>query len=420
MLIVSHDLTTVRRSTDRLLVMYAGRIAESASTTEATRSALHPYTQGLLAASPTLRHRAWSAIPGSAPALSDLQAGCGFSDRCPHSSDACRSSPPSPIRFGSHTVECHLYSAVSDQPAVVPTPVRTAFPTVAERPRTGNVTDAGELGAVVTVRSVAKTFRSRRWFTTTETEALVDVDLDVAPGEIVGLVGVSGSGKSTLARTLFGLVQPDCGDIVVAGERLVGASKSDVRRLRRRLAFVHQDPYASLHPAMSITDLVAEPLAIAGVPRPSQRRRAAEALEVVGLGGDAEFLGRRAGQLSGGQRQRVAIARALVAEPVLMVLDEPMSMLDSSVRAGIAAALLDVRDLVGMAAVVITHDLAEAAAICDRIVVLDAGRVVENRPTRELIHAPEHEATRTLLRLVESEPEAEGDPRGSEIEDEHV
>lgn len=395
LLIVSHDLRTVHAACDRLAVAYAGRIVESAPTGRLTGAAVHPYAAGLLAAAPSLADGGWSAIPGTAPDLVDPPAGCAFASRCPHHHDDCDTTAPVAVTVGGHRVECHLVDAsepdAHEEHGAVPA---TRFPTVERRP-------AGAVGdPIVVVRDVSKTFRSRRLFNRVDTDALVDVDLDIHTGEIVGLVGSSGSGKSTLARSLFGLVVPDAGSIVVDGDEIVGARRRDLRRLRRRLALVHQDPYGSLHPAMSVVELVAEPLAIEGVGRPERRRRALEALALVGLDPSGDLGDRRAGQLSGGQRQRIALARALVAEPVVMVLDEPMSMLDASVRAGIAQALLDVRDAVGVAIVVITHDLAEAAATCDRIVVLDHGRVVEQGTVADLLAHHTHPATRQLFELA--------------------
>lgn len=395
LLIVSHDLATVRSATDRLLVAYAGRLVESAPTRQLSSEPLHPYSSGLLAASPSLHGGGWSVIPGTAPDLSDAPPGCAFASRCPHSDDRC-TTEPEPVVLGERLVECHLYDR-SDTSGDAVIPVTTNFPTVGRR-------DAAEIGApIVVARGVTKVFTSRRWLTSTDTEALVEVDVEVRRGEIVGLVGVSGSGKSTLARTMFGLVAPTSGSMLVDGDEIVGLSRKRLRALRRRLAMVHQDPYASLHPAMSVVDLVAEPLTITGLSSTERRAAAASALELVGLDPSAELLSRRAGQLSGGQRQRVAIARGLVSDPVLMVLDEPMSMLDASVRAGIAQILLDIRDRVNLGAVLITHDLAEAASICDRIVVLDAGRVVEHGDANRIAASPRHPATTRLFELSDRE-----------------
>jgi len=393
LLIVSHDLRTVHGACHRLAVAYAGRIVESAPTDRLVEAAVHPYASGLLAAAPSLSDGGWSAIPGTAPDLVEPPIGCAFAVRCPHTRDECSGTSPTPVAIGEHRVECHLVGTDTDLGELVSAAV-TEFPTVERRP-------AGAVGEpIVIVTGLHKTYRSRRWFTHTDTEALVDVDLELRSGEIVGLVGSSGSGKSTLARTLFGLVTPDSGSIVVDGEQLVGIGRRDLRRVRRRLALVHQDPYGSLHPAMPVVDLVAEPLAIDGMSRPERRRRALEALALVGLDPAGDLGDRRAGQLSGGQRQRIALARALVSEPVVMVLDEPMSMLDASVRAGIAQALLDVRDAVDLAIVVITHDLAEATATCDRIIVLDHGRVVEQGAVADLLVEHSHPATRQLFELA--------------------
>ncbi len=427
LLVVSHDLPTVRSATDRLLVAYAGRIVESAPTDLLATDPLHPYASGLLAAAPSLDGGGWSVIPGTAPDLAVVPNGCAFGPRCPHASDRCNDVAPAPVTIDVRRIECHLYDPIDDASgqaghdasqkdrSATVMRVPTSFPTVVRR-------SAPPLGEPVVIgRSITKVFTSRRWFTDTQTEALVDVDVDVRRGEIVGLVGVSGSGKSTLARTMFGLVHPTSGSIRVDGDELVGMSKARLRTLRRRLAMVHQDPYASLHPAMSVCDLVAEPLTIAGESSSSRRASAADALELVGLDPSAELLSRRAGQLSGGQRQRVAIARGLVADPLLMVLDEPMSMLDASVRAGIAQVLLDVRDRLGLGAVMITHDLAEAASICDRIVVLDAGRVVEHGESRQIATSPTHPATQRLFALAGATDATVHSPvRGETSHDEHA
>ena len=407
LLLVSHDLRSVAAACDRLVVTYAGEAVESGTTAEVLDGALHPYSTGLLAAAPSLDGRGWSAIPGSAPDLVDVPAGCGFADRCPHRQDACDTSPMI-VEIANRQIRCHLY----DQPgsAGPPTGIETSFPTITRhRPSQGDTDgdgdENGERGnqqtsPIVSIRGVTKTYRSRRWFRSTETPALRDIDLDLRGGEIVGLVGPSGSGKSTLARTLFGLVEPEAGSIRIEGDEIVGARRSSLRRIRHRLALVHQDPFASLHPGMRIRSIVEEPLVIADVPSARRLDRVRRALDLAGLDPTDDLLSRHPDQLSGGQRQRVALARGIVIEPAVLVLDEPMSMLDASIRAGIAGALLDARDELESAIVLITHDLAEAAGTCDRIVVLDHGRIVETGPTDQLIADPHHDATAALLALA--------------------
>lgn len=389
LLFVSHDLPIVGRLSDRLAICYAGRIVEQGPTDRVLEGARHPYSQGLLQAAPSLRGRSWAAIPGRVPEPTELPDGCAFASRCPHRRVECAVAPPTVEVGAGHLAEC----VVADVGAV------TSFPSV--RPRRGAVTN-GE--PVVRARGVAVTFRSSRWRARREVRALDGVDLDVHAGEVVGLVGPSGSGKSTLARSLFGLQAPGAGSLLVDGTEVVDLPRRQLNRLRQRLSLVHQDPYGSLHPTMSVQALVAEGCAIRGDTGAEQRAAAIAALELVGLEPTDELLARRPTRLSGGQRQRVALARALAVDPVLMVLDEPMSMLDASVRAGIAQAVLDICASKDLAVVLITHDLAEAAAICDRIVVLDHGVVVEEGPVSQVVEAPEHPTTKRLFELADPLP----------------
>ena len=387
LVLVSHDMRVVDAVCERIAVMYAGRVVEEARTDELRLDPAHPYTAGLLRAAPSLNGGGWSVVPGVAPDLHEPPDSCSFAPRCPHRHPACASAPT--LRsLGTRAVACHLVDDTG------PTP-ETTFPVVERRPGTPD-------GPVVArLRGVTVRYRSRSRLSTSTTTALEDADLEVRGGEIVGLVGASGAGKSTLTRVLLGLVQPDAGDIEVDGVTLGALPRRELRALRRRVALVHQDPYSSLHPAMPVVELVAEPLAMTGVGRPERRRRAAEALALVGLAPDDHLLDRHASGLSGGQRQRVALARAMVTRPSLVLLDEPMSMLDASVRAGIAGALLDARDELGLGAILVTHDLGEAAGTCDRLVVMANGRLVEDGPTAQVLAAPSAPETKELLALAD-------------------
>ncbi len=230
--------------------------------------------------------------------------------------------------------------------------------------------------------------------------ALTDVSLTVERAEILALVGESGAGKSTLTRLMLGLEHPDVGQVRLDGADLAELSGSQLRAARRRMHLILQDPYQSLHPGMRVGRCVAEPLAIARVPRRSWADRTASALEEVGLAGDIS--GRFPHELSGGQRQRVALARALVGRPELVVADEPTSMLDASLRADILDLITAIRDSHAMAFVVVTHDLAMARHVADRIAVLQQGRLVECADTEAIINNPSHPYTRTLLAASES------------------
>ena len=231
--------------------------------------------------------------------------------------------------------------------------------------------------------------------------AVDDVTLDVAPGEVLGLVGESGSGKTTLGRLAAGLVPLAGGRVEVEGEDLFAASSRRQREIRKNLAFVHQDPEASLDPRLSVGTSIREPLDIHGVGTPAERRqRVLALLEAVRLPGDV--VGRRPRALSGGQRQRVALARALVLRPRLLIADEPTSALDVSVQADVLALFRTLQQEMGFACVFISHDLAVVSTVADRVAVLRQGEVVEHGPVATVFGSPTHDYTRRLLAAVPS------------------
>ncbi|MEU4050614.1 ABC transporter ATP-binding protein [Streptomyces olivaceus] len=237
-------------------------------------------------------------------------------------------------------------------------------------------------------------------------KALHGVSLSVAPGETVGLIGETGSGKSTLARTVLGLVRPSAGSVVVDGEDVTAHSARRWRDLRRRgvIQYVFQDPLRSLDPDLTVEASLAEPLLVRGVAQQEAAARVRAFLPRVRL--SEELLGRLPGELSGGQRQRIAVARALVTEPRLVVLDEPVSALDSANRVQVLEILKDLRAS-GVALVFISHDLGSVAGVADRIAVLYRGELVEVGAARDVVGRPEHPYTRLL---VGSAPTLRGAP----------
>ncbi|WP_438387836.1 nickel ABC transporter ATP-binding protein NikE [Actinopolyspora saharensis] len=282
----------------------------------------------------------------------------------------------------------------------------TAFPTVGDvaSRRVGEASsDGGDSsggvaapgGALLSARGVSVSFTGGA---RVRTRAVSDVDLDVCADEIVALVGQSGSGKTTLARALLGLRRPDSGEVSYLGAPLARTG-AGLRAFRRRVQLVLQDPTGALNPRHTVYEAVAEGLRVHGdVVNEGERVRGA--LEAAELRPAEEFLGRFPHELSGGQRQRVVIAGALVLDPGVLVADEPVASLDATVRGEILELLLGLRRQRGLSTLVITHDLGLAWSIADRVAVMRAGEVVERGPVEQVLTAPGHEYTKTLLAAV--------------------
>jgi peptide/nickel transport system ATP-binding protein len=233
--------------------------------------------------------------------------------------------------------------------------------------------------------------KKRSWLS-----ALEDVDLTVNRGEILAVVGESGSGKSTLARLLIKLMEPTRGEVRYEGENIFGLSRAQVRRLRRKVQIVFQDPYSSLNPRHNVAQIVSE--GINGLAAAARRQRTRELLELVGL--SPNIIDRYPHEFSGGQRQRICIARALAVNPEFLILDEPVSALDVSVQSKILNLLSDLRDALQLTYVLISHDLGVVRQVADRVAVLYLGHLVEVAPKQMLFSNPRHPYTQALLSAV--------------------
>jgi oligopeptide transport system ATP-binding protein len=253
---------------------------------------------------------------------------------------------------------------------------------------------------LVSAHGVTKEFTATRGWKKERVRAVTEVDLEIAPGETLGLVGESGCGKSTLGRTLLRLVEPSAGKIVFDGTDFTARSQRALRPLRRAMQMIFQDPYASLNPRMTVGDAIAEPLEIHRLAKTRTERdqRVHELLSRVGLRADAAR--RYPHEFSGSQRQRVGIARALAVRPKFIVCDEPISALDVSIQAQIVNLLEDLQAAEKLTYLFISHDLKVVQHVCDRVAVMYLGRIVELADANTLYREPKHPYTQALLSAV--------------------
>ncbi|MEI5676792.1 ABC transporter ATP-binding protein [Mesorhizobium sp. CCNWLW179-1] len=231
-------------------------------------------------------------------------------------------------------------------------------------------------------------------------KAVDGVSFDIHRGESVGLLGESGCGKSSIGRLLMKLEDATGGEIVFAGEPISGLRGAALKCYRAKAQLIFQNPFDAVNPRFTIRATLAEPLENAGIPAGEREARIIAALELVRLPQPAQFLDRYPHQLSGGQLQRVVMARALILQPDFVVADEPVSMLDVSVRAGVLNVFRDVRDRLGLTAIYISHDLALVRYVCERTIVMYLGRIMEDGPTEDIVHEPLHPYAKALVAAV--------------------
>ncbi|WP_051812879.1 dipeptide ABC transporter ATP-binding protein [Kitasatospora sp. MBT63] len=399
LVLVSHDLGVIAGMADRVAVMYAGRVVETAPVDDLFARPRHPYTLGLIGAAPRLDGRGGPLvpIPGNPPAPGEGGPGCPFAPRCPLAEGRCRTAEPPLAGAGAHLAACVRADELAERgPApseVYPVP---ELPAPADPgPREGRA-------QVLAVTGLTKTFPQLKGAVfkrkVGEVYAVDGVDLDIRRGETLGLVGESGSGKSTTLYELLRLAAPQAGRIELLGQDTARLDPAAAHRLRGRLQIVFQDPMASLDPRMPVGDIVAEPLHAQAVPREEAARRVPALLRQVGL--EAAHADRYPHQFSGGQRQRISIARALAVRPDLLVLDEPVSALDVSIQAGVLNLLQRLKAELGLAYLFVSHDLSVIRHLADRVSVMYLGRTVETGAVAEVFERPRHPYTRALLSAV--------------------
>ena len=395
-ILISHDLGVIATICSRVLVMYAGEVVEEGHPKDLLTDPRHPYTWALLHAAPRMEDavshdRRLATIEGQPPDARAWPDGCRFRARCPFAIDACIQHPELLPIGTDRSARCWVTQGGE--------PLRPP----AARVVTTSLRQDASPTPLLQVRGLVKHFQLPRenFLEPHRVLRAVDgVDLEVFPGETVGLVGESGCGKSTIARLLMRLDEPTAGRILFDGRDITHASQSVIRPLRRRMQMIFQDPYASLNPRMTVNEILAGPLRLHGLAHSAAaaRERVGELLNLVGL--PPEAAARFPHEFSGGQRQRISIARALAVEPVFIVGDEPISALDVNIQAQIINLMIGLQERLRLTYLFIAHDLAVVRHISDRIVVLYLGRVVETAPAAALFRQPLHPYTVSLISAV--------------------
>ncbi|MDA8302980.1 MAG: dipeptide ABC transporter ATP-binding protein [Actinomycetota bacterium] len=413
---VTHDMSLVSHFADRLMVMYAGEVAELGPTVDLFAKPLHPYARGLIEAFPSIRGPkvVLSGITGYPPDLVSPPSGCRFHPRCAWAMPECSVEQPGLYRRGSTTVRCLLYKDASyeglgrkeelnrpSRPATAeaPAPVGGAGTAGTHRPAADN----GAGAPLVQTSSLTRHFRIGGLLTGHTLHAVEDVELVIGRKEIVALVGESGSGKSTVARLLAKVYPPTAGQILFEGVP-VGQlrRRGSVLAYRSQVPMVFQDPFSSMNPVFRAGHGVLRAMKLhrRELDKNGRHAEAVRVMEAVGLVPAEMMLAKYPYEMSGGQRQRVGFAQALALRPKLIIADEPVSMLDVSIRVGLLNLMTKLREEEGVSFLYITHDIASARYVADRVLVMYAGRIVEQGPTEQVLADPRHPYTKLLLRAA--------------------
>jgi len=386
-LFITHDLSLLLEIADRVMIMYAGRVVESGTREQIHRHAAHPYTQGLLTSFPKLSgpRLKLAGIPGSPPDLRGALAGCPFIPRCSFATDACKqidmALTPVDQALPHHLTACPVVNAAHVK-GVTPARSEIASPVA---------------GAVVLeAAALTKTYKLGR---KTTVEAVRGVSIALRQGTITALVGESGSGKTTVARMLAGQERRSGGQILLDGHPIDPASKRGFRAYKGAVQMVFQDPFASLNPLHTVSYHITRALRLHQdrTGRAPTTQELDNVLTQVRLSPPEQFRDAYPHELSGGQRQRVAIARALAAAPRVLLADEPVSMLDVSIRLEMLDLIDQLRSRLNLAVLYITHDIASARYFADEILVMYRGEIVERGAAEQVTQSPRHEYTRLLI-----------------------
>jgi peptide/nickel transport system ATP-binding protein len=393
-LLITHDLGVVAQMADRIAVMYAGEMVETAPVGAFFQTAKHPYSRMLFASLPEHRRpgEKLAVIEGSVPSLGSEITGCRFQPRCEQRQQICHEVTPEWISTDNRTgVRCHLYRGIGSMPEGSKTQVVTNC-----------LTADGAKEPLLSVRNLQVCYPIRKGMlqrVAAHLRAVDGVDLDIAKGSVLALVGESGCGKTTVGKAMLQLVDISRGSVSLEGRELTGMKISELRAIRAEIQLIFQDPMSAMNPRMRVEDIIAEGMRAQGIQsRKSIAERVESLLRQVGLPGSA--VSRYPHEFSGGQRQRICIARALAVQPRLLVCDEPTSALDLSAQAQILNLLKRLQGEFQLSYLFISHDISVVSYMADEIAIMYLGRIVERGRTEEVMRKPLHPYTQALLSAV--------------------
>lgn len=389
LLLITHDLTVVKATADRVCVMYAGQLVETASVEDFFEQPLHPYSQELLISIPSMAKRGQKlhSIKGNVPGLNAMPSGCRFHPRCAHKFEPCASIEPRLQSQNGRMVRCHLYPEHDAPPAILLEDKMWSAGSESKE----NILEVNDLAVYFTSGHFLS--RNKQTF-----KAVDGLSFTLKKGKTLALVGESGCGKTTTARAIMRLLSATSGDIYFKDQEVISLKGRSLRAYRKKVQIIFQDPYSSMNPRMTVDEILAEGMIAQGLSTKEIKRRQLELLEQVNL--SKRSLSRYPHQFSGGQRQRICIARALATEPELLICDEPTSALDISVQAQILNLLKDLQIEYGLSYLFITHNMAVVSYIADHVLVMKTGKAVEQGQTEDIFTHPQHPYTRRLLESV--------------------